>query len=196
MGTRGMWGYVIEGEEKFAYNHFDSYPSCLGAELLEHVRGADLDDLREKSRALQLVTDETPPTLEQQERMVALGAYDGAVSTGRPTEWYSLLRNTQGDPELTLKAGLMEDGHEFAIDSLFCEWAYVIDLDAGQFEVYEGFQKSAHDRGRFADRADPGLLNGSADGRTYYPVALVAQWPLDALPSADEFQAKLEPQEV
>ena len=26
MSTRGMWGYVINGEEKFTYNHFGFVP--------------------------------------------------------------------------------------------------------------------------------------------------------------------------
>lgn len=42
---------------------------------------------------------------------------------------------------------------EFANDSLFCEWAYVVDLDKEVFEVYGGSEKK-HDRHRFKDVGD------------------------------------------
>ena len=37
----------------------------------------------------------------------------------------------------------------FAGDSLFCEWAYVLDLDKETLEIYHGFNKDKA-KGRFA----------------------------------------------
>ena len=34
MSTRGFIGFVIDGTEKIAYNHYDSYPSALGLNVL------------------------------------------------------------------------------------------------------------------------------------------------------------------
>ena len=48
------------------------------------------------------------------------------------------------------------------------------------FEVYEGFQKQPHDRGRFAQRPGEG---------DYYPVALRVSYPLSALPTEEQFLA-------
>lgn len=173
MGTRGLWGF-IKGEREFlTYNHFDSYPSGLGDDVLAFVRGVDnLEALRAQVRGLRLVNEDGEPSAEDRER---LGQYHEQVSTG--TDWYSLLRGTQGDPAETLKTGVMlEGGSEFAEDSLFCEWGYVIDLDREVFEVYQGFQTEQPETGRFRDRIE--------DPDEYWPIALIASYPLDALPES------------
>ena len=33
----------------------------------------------------------------------------------------------------------LHDDSDFALDSLYCEWAYVVDLDENEFHVYQGF---------------------------------------------------------
>ena len=30
----------------------------------------------------------------------------------------------------------MENGNDFITDSLFCEWAYIINLDTNKFEIF------------------------------------------------------------
>ena len=75
----------------------------------------------------------------------------------------------------------------FAADSLFCEFAYVIDYDANTFEMFKGFNKEPVPEGqRFAD------LPREVNPRThevseYYPVVLANTWALDNLPTEEEF---------
>lgn len=190
MGTRGFITFVADGVEKTAYNHWDSYPDSLGAGVLEWLRTErDRADVTETAdwlapiaarvRALRAVRHHdrpTPADIERLEPWTDLG-----VGSRSRNDWYCLLRGTQGDPAAMLDAGVIEDASHFPADSLFAEWGYVIDLDKQVFEVYEGFQQSPHDKGRFASR--------KAEDNNYYPVALVQSWPLAELPDSAAFDA-------
>jgi len=175
MSTRGTWGFVLDGTEYLSYNHSDSYPSGLGVDILAWARQADWSKVREQVAALTLVEDDAEPTAEQ---AAATGLTPEHVSTGR--DWYSLLRSTQGDPQATLDLGIMTDGHEFPLDSLFCEWAYVIDLDAETLEVYQGFQKTLPDAGRWAGREEEAQAE-------YKAIQRREAYPLSDLPSEEVF---------
>lgn len=187
MSTRGFVGFVVDGAEKIAYNHFDSYPSALGADVLEWLTKAHLGGAQRQASALRVVDPQSAPTAEDVERLH--GYANTNVGTQRIDEWYVLLRETQGNPAAMLDAGVIEDAHEFPLDSLFAEWGYLVDFDARTFETYRGFQDEAHDKGRFANRTGEHMSNG------YHPVALIASWPLDALPTKDEFMAAVDPED-
>lgn len=192
MGTRGFIGFVVDGQEKIAYNHFDSYPSGLGADVLGWLYSAsrDLPALAERVRALRVVDPRSKASPEDIERLRE--SADEGVSTRDLSEWYVLLRRTQGNPAAMLQAGVIEDAADFPADSLMAEYGYVVDLDAGRFEAYVGFQHEPHAEGRFGDRP---LESYSSGIGPYYPVRLVASWPLATLPSQDEFLAALQDEE-
>lgn len=191
MGTRGFIGFVIDGTEKIAYNHWDSYPGGLGTDALSWLSTAELDAIGEAARRLRIVPTDSVPTAEDIEQLRRFA--DVGVGTQSLDDWYVLLRRTQGEPALMLEAGVIEDGSAFPSDSLFAEWGYVVDFDAGMFEVYKGFQTSPHDRGRFAAR--PVTARDSRLSESYYPCALVASWPLAELPDEKSFMATVDPPE-
>jgi hypothetical protein len=79
----------------------------------------------------------------------------------------------------------MLNAFDFIRDSLFCEYAYVVNLDDGLFEVYEGFQREPHDKGRYAAiEPDPEDVEHwqACHGHNWYPCALVGSFPLRAIP--------------
>lgn len=177
MGTRGAWGFRVDGQDKIAYNQYDSYPGGLGQDLVAAIKRTNLTDLKTAAQNLLVINEKTPPSLNQMEQLQKYA--DLAVSNRRLDDWYCLLRKNQGDLEQTLQSGHMLDGHNFLKDSLYCEHAYVINLDENKFEVYAGFQEKPHQKGRFAELP---TTQHYAGGRTYYPVALVAEFALDQLP--------------
>lgn len=116
MGTRGAYGFRFEGRDYLAYNHFDSYPSGLGVDIARDVQ---------------------------------LNFREGEVYAPNVRQLVNMPRdgNNHAEPSGPLSALLASPttythAGNFMADSLFCEWAYVLNLDEGVLEVYRGWQKS------------------------------------------------------
>lgn len=206
MGTRGAFGVIIGEQEKIGYNQMDSYPEGKGIENLRWIRAVVEEGLLEETRQLasdcRVVSDDKKPTkkdIQHLNQFTNLG-----VSERSTDDWYCLTRETHGYISDMLACGYIYDSHTFPLDSLFCEWAYIVDFDRNVFEVYEGFQKELPKKGRWAGRPTPeedrqnylDHLEWCADNKRepwlpkvaeYKAVELVASWPLDALPSDQEF---------
>lgn len=191
MGTRGAFGVIVGEQEKIGYNQFDSYPEGKGREVLAWLRGVvaeegGVEKTRVLAEGLRLVTDKEKPTAIDIERLAPFTDLD--VSEQSTDDWYCLTRLAHGDIAATLACGYVLDAHNFPLDSLFCEWAYIVNFDTQTFEVYGGFIQEKHDRGRFAGRETPVEDGAWIDGG-YWPVALIASWPFDALPTDGAFLA-------
>ncbi len=184
MSTRGAYGFRINGCDKITYNQFDSYPRGLGRTLVAWLHAHPPAAWRSVAERLRLVDGDQPATPADIAQYQSWA--DPRVSSGEFTEWYVLLRNAQGNPR-AWDAGLdvMIDDHDFLQDSVFCEWAYVIDLDAGQLEVYIGGTRDP------AAQA-PRYAIPESSFRGSWACRLLATFPLDALPAPDDFAARCE----
>lgn len=139
MGTRGVWGFYKKGINKLTYNHFDSYPSHLGLKMVEFVQSTSIEDLNNIFGRIILIDESVKPTKNQIKECKKYS--DLKVSNQSIFDWYCLLRNAQGCPEL-YKSDLryMLNYNNFIKESLFCEWAYVINLSENILEIYSGFR--------------------------------------------------------
>ncbi len=143
MGTRGSIGFKLQGKTYETYNHFDSYPSGVGLTILEEARGIkDWDKVKGFVEKLTLVDDQEQPSKE------IIDKYNehkntgvGEISTNKEVHtWYQLLREVQGTlkPFMDGTVEHMVDSKGFIKDDLFCEWAYIINLDTMKLEVKNG----------------------------------------------------------
>jgi hypothetical protein len=189
MGTRGALIFRIDGQDKVIYNHFDSYPSGLGKSVVVYLQTRtdteEIEELRREVRNLKVLKGK--PTKKHLERAEAMGVFDPHVG-GETLEYYNLARGCQGDIEKILRLGFYEDCSSFLQDSLFCEYAYALYLDANVLEIYKGFQAAPHTKGRYGN-----LIQQDSE---YYPVALVKTFPLDALPDPEKLDDIVNESEV
>jgi len=189
MGTRNLTCVMLDGEYKVAqYGQWDGHPGGQGMTALRFVRRANLTDFAEKVRACRWITQEEwdatwngMPDRPDERGSVSI---DGAAAhrnrfphLSRDAGADILHLIADSDDGLSLKNSL-----SFAGDSVFCEWAYVIDLDKRTFEVYRGFNEEplAQDE-RFAG------VEGLEKSSEYHPVRHAATWRLDELPTDKAF---------
>lgn len=170
MGTRGLYGFRKNGEDKLTYNHFDSYPDWLGRKVVEFCKETSIEEMSAIFDKIVLVDEYAKPTKAQIESCIKY--YDGRVSTQSVEDWYCLLREAQGNLDV-YKDGLeyMIDNHGFIENSLFCEYAYIINLDDGVLEFYLGFQKEPDYNNRY----------GTENYNGYYPCKMVSSYPIEKM---------------
>jgi hypothetical protein len=197
MGTRNLTMVIdTEGKTRVAqYGQWDGYPSGNGVRIL-----GTLTNTNSQKRLLSAVGGSNVRFInEADQKEIDLFR----KSIGADGKWITMEQSDKIDkkyPYLSRNLGggildkiinsngedvILSDSTGFAADSLFCEWAYVVDFEKKVLEVYEGFNKGEVN-GRFSD------LEGR-DG--YNPVTLIKSYPLNDLPSKEVFLKDLEPDE-
>jgi len=179
MSTRGLIGFRLDGIDKLTYNHSDSYPEWLGQhlsnQLIELQATRSMTDLKNGVRGIRLVNEDDTPTEFDLARLNHLSEteVDGiCLNKGSNNNFYNLLRSAQGDLIACLECRVMIDSSDFIYDSLFCEHAYIVNLDEETLEYYQGWQRQRHNKGRYSNE-------GPQDG--YYPCALRQEIPIKEL---------------
>ena len=167
MGTKGFLGIRRNGQNHITYSHFDSYPDALGFDVMDAVDALLIDRPSFQRKADDLKPVSGSPTAQDIKHLEPWT--DLSVSKQSTADWYCLLRGTQGDLAAILDAGCYMDVSDQPLDSLRCKWGYLVNLDDDVIEVFRGFQKEKHDKGRFAS-SEP-----TKEG--YYPVALIGTIP-------------------
>lgn len=181
MGTRNLTIIHKNGEYKVAqYGQWDGYPEGLGLSLLNFLKSVNIDSFR---NAIDNVSFYTKEELED------INKYVEETRKSIPDyNWQKyfphLSRDCGGDilNYIVFKGvNKVKNNINFAADSLFCEWAYVIDLDTNKFEVYQGFNKEKlNENERFF------YLEDKSEGN-YHPVKFVKAYDIDDLPNEQEF---------
>ena len=136
MGTRGCYGFYKSGVTKATYNHYDSYPDYLGLSIANDISKATNEEWNDIFDKIIMVDENDKPTQEQIEECQEWLNLD--VSTQCADDWYCLLRDAQGDIEAFTKGLKYMIEYSSFINSLMCEYIYIINLDTNELEFYIG----------------------------------------------------------
>jgi len=175
------------------YGQWDGYPSGNGFVILDFLRTQfNREKFLEGLAKCKLVTNEDMKDLYEE---LGIKSKDGFILI----EDVDKFKKAHPSLDRDMGAKILEfiqmqktewfhyPQQDFGLDSLFCEWAYVIDLDNDILEVYEGFNKEPVTEGN--------RWSGAPDDRGYYPVKLVKTYSLSDLPSKEDFLKDLEKEE-
>lgn len=193
MGTRNLTAVFFGNGYPIAqYGQWDGYPEGQGIVALAFARDKmDRPTFEAKLRAVSELSIE-----ERKQRYRDAGATDEAIESGFIA--YDIAKTvSEAHPENSRDTGAkilelvqaapagvkLVNEIGFSGDSLFCEFAYVVDLNRDTFEVYRGFNK---------EPLDPAARFAAYDDKdsAYRAVRLLVEWPLDALPPDADFIAK------
>jgi len=188
MGTRNLTVVVRDNKIKIAqYGQWDGYPGVSGLGCLGILR-TDLDNLiNGLSNCIEMDEDIYQRMIQHAEDEVGEGNNTPAnlkergmiswIVSEKLNDLYPEQHRNTGFRILKIVADskvpiYLQSQFEFAADTLFCEWAYVIDLDNGKFETHTG--GGGGEQGIFA------RLGGDT-------VSMVTSFDLDNLPSDEEY---------
>lgn len=159
MGTRNLTMVLVDGDIKVSqYCQWDGGLSSKGQDVVNFIKqDMVLDKFKEAVKNCQYASDDF---YEKNEI------------------------NLENNPEFSRDTGpavltmiqdkgvrLLSDNRDFAADSLFCEWAYLIDLDRNVLEIYRGFQKKPLDETDRFYHLTSKKHNPKLD--KYYPIKLM-----------------------
>lgn len=186
MGTRFLTAVFADGQYRVAqYGQWDGYPEGAGVNILHFMRD-ELDEPRFRTELEKLHFADPAKVFELRRRFGADEQGSIAIDDHkRLKRVFPEFNRDTGEDILRLiqngdvLSGALENNLSFAGDSLWCEWAYVIDFDRRTFEAYKGFNQEPLDElERFA-QLEP--------DEEYYPVKLAATFWLDDLPTDEAF---------
>ena len=187
MGTRHLTVVISNEEPKIAqYGQWDGYPDGQGADILNFLHNANIDAFKKKVNKLSFFTEE-----ESKKEDEIGNPYDRRPYLSRDTgskileavlnDKYEEGSSYSGKHKVSCVVDKLVNSIDFAADSLFCEWAYVIDLDKNTFEVYEGFNKNR------LDKSERFFYLEKKSEKEYHPVRLIRTYDLNQLPTVEDF---------
>lgn len=187
MGTRNLTIAIMDGKTRVAqYGQWDGYPEGQGTTILEFLKSADLDLFKKKLETTAFIDDEKQEEIDKW--LEKIGCKDGWMNMEQSKKYqkkYPLLTRDNGGSIFELiyeskdSINWINNSEDFVGDGLFCEWAYVVDMDKRTFEVYKGFnQEPLTENDRFYKFTEPG---------DYHPAKLLISFDLDKLPDNEVF---------
>lgn len=181
MGTRNLTCVMLDGQFKLSqYGQWDGYPTGQGQTIVDFLKEKfNKEKFVSQINRLHMLTPE-----QVQWRWKQAGADDSGYVNMEVSDKFKA-KNAHLNRDIG--AGILEYIQEastpeslppdldFAADSLFCEFLYILNLDSNELEIYKGFNReplAENERFYF-------LQDKAKDG--YYPVRLMRKWKFEEL---------------
>ena len=193
MGTRNLTAVYLNGEVRVAqYGQWDGYLEGAGYKVLDFCRKY----LSTPQGIETFVSRVSDCTFVNEDSIIQ--AYESVgIDIKKKDGWVNLdeaERFKKAFPALDRDMGCdvldyimsvnqtpiyLRNSIKFSEESLFCEYAYVIDLDTCELEIYCGFRKEPNTAVNRFRVSEP-------DRSGYYAVELLEKYSLSSLPSREE----------
>lgn len=199
MGTRHLTMVVVDDVYRVAqYGQWDGYPEGQGNTVVDFLRKEmDKDRFIAALRECRFLTEK-----EYKDKWTECGAdpdddfVNMEVANRFKGKYPQLSRDTGGGILALIQNGARElkNSLDFAGNSLFCEWAYLLDMDNEVLEVYRGFNTEPVSEGERFANAERAKYNSSKNEDKYHPIRLWVKIPFAELTedTIPELNAKLE----
>lgn len=201
MGTRNLTVVIKKAKPVVAqYGQWDGYPSGQGATVLNFLKSTDLATFEKKLEKVHFINEDDQLNINL--FMESIGSKDGWMNSEQAEKYkaaYPYLSRDHGAEVLKLimdapekESIILNDSTAFAADSLYCEWAYIINLDTRQLEVYGWDNPEAGFENTFEKLAkDPEYQKSFAEAVSsndgYGIVQAVKSYAFDNLPEEKDF---------
>ena len=190
MNSQGLIGFRIREQDKLAYNQSGSRPDMLGLKILNEIRSVnDWDAVKKRTEELTPVAETHRLDYFDDYPIAEIRRHFPDIAYARPpTDYHDLYQPLQGtlQPYLDGRLSFMPDASDFIRDSQHCDWAYIVNLDSEQFEVWKGNQlEPDSEDNRLIE--EPNRYGQEPDRMGYYPCAMVKNYSLDDLPNPGLF---------
>lgn len=185
MATRGIYGFRKNNYDKLNYNHFNSFPSGLGVDIVFFIKSHSLEEINKLCDELiplpyDTYFEELSP--EQKNMMIEFAKEQHEDFEGKKLSY--MLAPFEGNLEAYYdypQVRLMRDDKEFIKNSLSCEWGYIINLDNNTLEIWQGFQSEPDITNRYGVE-----IYYQYETSNYYPCKLIKEYKLENI-KTDKF---------
>lgn len=190
MGTRNLTMVIQDQQTRIAqYGQWDGFPDGQGITIHTFLQNtSNIEKLKQIIPKLRFEKEQD--IKEKKEFAKSLGSTNGCLDYKQAALYdkqYPLENPNLGAGVLNKLLEydnpseiVLVNSESFARESLFCQWAYVIDLDKNTLEVYKGLNRlEVSKEERFYDLNDP--------KNNYRPIKMVQSFSIDKLPDAEKF---------
>ena len=181
MGTRHLIIAIIDKKVKIAqYGQWDGYLQGQGIKVVDFIQEANLRLFKKRLRECMFLSSRS--VRYRWKKVGAIGEWLTMEQSNKFRELYPELSRDTGAEILDLvhfyEKRKLVNAIGFAAESLFCEWAYVLNMDRNVLEIYKGFNSEPlKKRERFYNLQCNGPILSHDKKSKYYPIKCIAKIP-------------------